>query len=184
MKKQGFISHIHEESQIAEYIKDWADEIFLGQLRIFVSSLDLHAGNWLQQTQDELKSASFVFPLLSWTSHERPWINFESGCAFASNKVKLIPLCHRGLKPSDLNAPYSFLQSYDLTDPLNVINLVQYLSSELELNITKINVDPFCEQIVQLGKGLFKMYTTFEELKAAEELKHAFAKDNNLNAVI
>lgn len=165
MKKKAFISFVHEESNVAEYIKEWFKKIFLGQLDVFVSSLDISSGNWLEQIRNELNNASFVFPLLSSTSKDRPWINFESGCAFIKEGVKLIPLCHRGLNFSDLVPPYSYFQSYNLTESRSMEKLVCDLSSKIDLDMPDVDYDEFCKQIIELDRGLCKFIPTFDELK-------------------
>jgi hypothetical protein len=180
MRKRGFLSHIHEESEIAEYIKNWFRGVFLGQLDIFVSSLDMEAGNWLEQIRNSLKDSSFVFPLLSKKSVDRTWVNFESGSAFMVDSVQLIPLCHKDLTPSDLTPPYSLFQAYDLRKPDSVTSLVQYLSGELDLDMPKIDAEAFCDEILRLDKILYKFFRSFEELKSSEELQEAFANVEGL----
>ena len=175
MKKRGFISHIHEEAQVAEYIKNWCNDVFLGQLDLFVSSLDMRPGHWLEHIRHSLGASSFVFPLLSRTSMDRTWINFESGSAFMAGEVQLIPICHKDLAPSGLIDPYRYFQSYDLRDSNSVIALVQNLSQELDLNAPHIDAAAFCREIVRLNKVLYRFFRSFEELKSVEELREALA---------
>lgn len=170
MKKEGFISHIHEESQVAEYISNWLKSVFLGQLNLFVSSMDLVPGNWLTQIRNSLSRSAFVFPLLSIESMKRPWINFKSGSAFMAENTQIIPLCHMDLNPSGLIVPYSYFQAYDLRDPKNVSSLVEYLARDLNLDTPKSNITEFCEEIKRLDKVLFKFFPSFADLKSAEEL--------------
>lgn len=170
MKKEGFISHIHEESQVAEYISQWLKSAFLGQLDLFVSSMDLVPGNWLTQIQNSLKRSAFVFPLLSKESMKRPWINFESGSAFMSENTEIIPLCHMDLSPSGLIVPYSYFQAYDLRNPKSVYLLIGYLANELKLDTPNIDPTEFCEEINRLDKVLYKFFPSFADLKLAEEL--------------
>lgn len=176
MRKQGFISHIHEESGIAEYIKNWCNNIFLGQLDLFVSSLDMRPGSWLEHVRHSLRSSAFIFPLLSKNSIGRTWINFESGSAFMASGVQLIPLCHKDLSPSDLTDPYRYFQSYDLRNSNDIKALVQYLSQELALNMPRIDSKEFAQEIIRLDKGLYRLFASFGELKSSEELREALAE--------
>lgn len=171
MRKQGFISYIHEEEQLAEYIKSWCNQAFLGQLDLFVSSLDMQPGGWLAQLRRSLRRSSFVFPLLSQCSMGRPWINFESGSAFMASGVELIPLCHKDITPSDLANPYSAVQAYDLREPTSVMALIQYLSGELDLDVPRVDVNTFSREIIRLDSILYRFFHSFEELKDAAELR-------------
>lgn len=171
LRKQGFISHIHEESAIARYIKDWYGSIFLGQLDLFVSSIDVAPGNWLEQVRRSLRRSAFVFPLLSKRSVARPWINFESGSAFMADNVELIPLCHKDLLCSELDYPYSAFQAYDLRQADHVFALVQFLARELDLNTPPVNAAAFAAEINRLDRELYQFYHTLEELRIVEGLR-------------
>jgi len=173
MKKRGFISHIHEESEIAEYIKNWFNKAFLGQLTLFVSSLDMKPGNWLDQIRASLRNSAFVFPLFSKRSLDKPWINFESGSAFMAEGVQLIPLCHKDCTPSDLTSPYSFFQAYDLRKSDNVVRLVVFLAGELGLDVPEIDANAFCQEISRLDKVLYHFFGSLEELLSYEDMKKA-----------
>jgi len=180
MRKKAFLSHIHEESKIAKYIKNWFRDAFLGQLDIFVSSRDIEVGNWLEQIRNSLRNSSFVFPLLSRKSVGRTWVNFESGSVFMADEAQLIPLCHKDLTPSDLTLPYSLFQAYDLKKPDSVTSLVQCLARELDLDMPKIDAEAFCDEITRLDKILYKFFRSLEELKSSEELQEAFANVEDL----
>jgi hypothetical protein len=170
MRQQGFVSHIHEEAKVARYFKDWSRQVFLGQLALFVSSFDMAPGGWLEQIKQSLRDSTFAFPLLSRAAVDRPWINFESGGAFISENVQLIPLCHRDLRIADLGAPYSHLQAYDLRDPASVQNLVDSLAQRLELDQPTVDVNAFCDHVARLDAELDSLFSTFEELCAAPQV--------------
>lgn len=171
MQKTGFISHISEESSIAEYIKSFLEEIFLGQLSLFVSSTDLRAGNWLSQIEDVLRQSSFVFPLLSQTSISRPWINFESGCAFIKKDVTLIPLCHGNLTPSKIPFPFASFQAYDLNDENSVAKLIRFLAEALDLNVPRINLVNFCSNVVSLSRVVDPFILDINDLRLIQEFQ-------------
>ena len=115
MKARGFISHIHEEAPVSGTDQAAIKPAVFGlPLDLFVSSIDIQAGGWLTQVRDAVRASSYVFPLLSLDSMERPWINFETGCAFMSDELEIVPFCHKDLDVGDLRPPFSFFQAYDL----------------------------------------------------------------------
>jgi TIR domain len=179
MKITGFISHIHEESSIAEYVKCFLEEEFLGQLSLFVSSTDLRAGKWMSQIEDVLRQSSFVFPLLSQASVSRPWINFESGCAFIKDNVYLVPLCHGNLTPSRLGFPYASFQIYDLNDENSVSSLMRFIAGEMGMRVPKSDLSSFCANIVSLSRVVDPVILDINDLKRIQELQdHQWISDN------
>lgn len=179
MEKRGFISHINEESQVAEYIKSWCNRTFQGQLDLFVSSLDMGPGSWLDQIRSSVRASSFVFPLLSRISMGMPWINFESGAAFMADEVQLIPVCHKDLVPSGLVDPYSSFQAYDLRRSDSVLALVRHLSHELDLDAPQVDTEGFSHEILRLDKILHRFFSNFEGLRSTDELREDLAHVEN-----
>lgn len=123
-----FISFIHEDQKIAEAVQALLRE----QLRtkdVFVSSdqWQVFAGeDWLHRIHGELGSAKVVVLLLSPRSVERPWVNFEAGAAWISEKP-LVPVCFGGLSKSALPKPYSSLQALDLRqEPYYLVSSVAH----------------------------------------------------------
>lgn len=179
MKKRGFVSHINEESQVAEHMKVWCNRIFREQLDLFVSSLDMGPGGWLEQIRESLRASSFVFPLLSKSSIGMPWINFESGSAFMAHEVQLIPICHKDLTPAELVDPYSSFQAYDLRRPDSVTSLVRYLAQELNLDVPQADAEEFSQEIMRLDNVLYRCFRTFDELRSQGELREILADVQN-----
>ncbi len=115
---RAFVSHITEESAIATCLKDWIESTLLGQCDVFVSSdsAALPAGvKWLQEIDAALSSANVLFVICSAKSLPRPWVNFETGCAWA-RKIPIVPLCHSGVTKSTLPRPIADFQAIDLVD--------------------------------------------------------------------
>jgi hypothetical protein len=108
-----FISHIHEEAEVAEAVMRFLKEF---NLEAFLSSdhWQLHAGErWFERIATELSDAKVVILLLSHRSVARPWINFEAGWAWAATK-RIIPICYGGLTKNAMPRPYSDLQGLNL----------------------------------------------------------------------
>jgi hypothetical protein len=111
-----FISFIHEESGTAEAVQSFVNQMLSGHAHAFLSSdkFQMYAGElWLEKIFKELKAAKVVILLLSERSVKRPWVNFEAGAGWFTDK-KIIPVCIKGLTKEDLPKPYSSLQSIDL----------------------------------------------------------------------
>jgi hypothetical protein len=78
--KSVFISHISDETELAQWLKSRLDRDFLGTLDIFVSSdrSTIGAGRkWLDEVDKALKKADLQIILCSRESVGRPWVNFE-----------------------------------------------------------------------------------------------------------
>lgn len=113
-----FISFIHEEKEIAEAVKTFLREKLETHSDVFLSSdmWSIYAGeDWLKKMKEELVPAKVVLLMLSPESVRRPWVNFEAGAAWLTDKV-IIPVCIRGLRPEDLPKPYSNFQGLKLED--------------------------------------------------------------------
>jgi TIR domain len=171
VRERGFISYISEEEAVAEYVKDRLAHAFGSDFDLFVSSLDLRPGNWLDQLREQLAQASLIFPLLSDASKYRPWISFEAGCVFIARDVDLIPVLHRGMTRNDLVAPFSFFQSYDLTQPNSVRSLIASLSERTARPPPEIDFNGFTHEIFRLDRELSSLFSTFGELAEQEPLK-------------
>jgi hypothetical protein len=110
---QVFISHIHEEKDVAEAVLRFLREF---DLKAFLSSdhWQIRAGErWFDRITAELTEAKVVILLLSERSVTRPWINFEAGWAWATKKAT-IPACFGELTKGKMPRPYSDLQGLDL----------------------------------------------------------------------
>ena len=114
-----FVSHISEEAALALVLKDWIESTFLGQCKVFVSSDSgsLPPGaRWLDQIDAALQAANVMVVLCSSASVQRPWVNFETGCAWSRN-IAVVPVCHSGLTKGTLPRPLAEFQGLDATDP-------------------------------------------------------------------
>ena len=135
MKPLVFISHVHNESELAIWIKETIGNILIGGLSFFVSSdrsAIVGGDKWLDKIESALKDASIVLVLCSNYSILRPWINFEAGGAWMANK-RVIPICHGGMLPSNLPQPLASLQAYVLSNAKDFKDLVELLASAADL---------------------------------------------------
>ena len=136
-----FISHIHEEKELAVSLKDFIDKSFLKIPDVFVSSdvdsIELGC-KWLDRITDSLKNCSIELILCSNKSILKPWINFEAGAGWIRS-CKVIPICHSGLLPESLPLPLNLLQAMILSSEKKLQELIDIISKEIGCN--KPNVD-------------------------------------------
>jgi hypothetical protein len=121
MSKTIFLSHIHEECELAALIKDALEEEFSGFVSVFVSSdgVSIPAGaNFLKRIEDGLVECIGALYLISPESVCRNWINFELGAVWIRNAISIraggvevptIPICHSGISPGALPSPLNNL---------------------------------------------------------------------------
>ena len=131
-----FISHIHEDAQIALSLKRFLDEAFLGLFTIFVSSdgASIRAGeNWSSSIEDALSRAELVLALISEQAKDRRWIYFECGGAYFARK-RVIPICCRRFSIAELSPPLSWLQAIDGANVKSVERLFRDIASAFDLH--------------------------------------------------
>jgi hypothetical protein len=113
-----FISFIHEDEKVADGVKRFLHEKLELNSKVFLASdkWAIYAGeDWLKRIKEELASARVVVLLLNKKSIGRPWVNFEAGAAWLTNKA-IIPVCFGDLEKEALPKPYSNIQALSLED--------------------------------------------------------------------
>ncbi len=141
IRKSVFISHISDETDIAQWLKARMDDHFLGSLDIFVSSdrSTIAAGRkWLDEVDKALKRADLQIVLCSRDSVGRPWVNFEAGAVWLRG-MPVVPVCHSGLEPEALPVPLSMLEGISLTRAEGLQKLYDSVAAALELRTPAID---------------------------------------------
>jgi hypothetical protein len=114
-----FISHISEEAALATSLKKWIEQTFPDQVTVFVSSDpgSIQAGDqWYDNIMEALRDTQIFVVVCSPAAVQRPWVNFEIGVA-AFRDIRIIPVCHRGMSPSDLPQPLHRFQGVEISAP-------------------------------------------------------------------
>ena len=132
-----FISHIHEDEKAASafsrFLGDklntawFRPQSVTSRVQIFLSEnqYQVRLGeDWLKKIHSALNSSKVVIALFSDRALTRPWVHFEAGGAWFSEKV-LIPVCLGNLVPANLPKPYSNIQGCNLHDSSSPYYLVQ-----------------------------------------------------------
>ena len=175
--KTIFISHIHEEKDLAILIKNELTNEFSGFVDIFVSSdgISIPSGsNFLNRIQDALSDCSAAVYLISERSVKRNWINFELGAVWIKSyeqvksgglEIPVIPFCHSGVTSATLPQPLGNLNAINANDPIHLENAFKSL------------------QIAMGGKGNLK--TNFTELsKKIFDLEQKYTIGNAVKAML
>jgi hypothetical protein len=113
-----FISFVHEDEKVAHSVQRYLVDMLGPKAGVFISSdrWQIFAGeNWLARIESVLSAARVVVLMLSRRSVKRPWVNFEAGRAWLTNKT-MIPVCYGNLTKDTLPKPYSGIQSLNLPE--------------------------------------------------------------------
>jgi hypothetical protein len=156
--RRVFISHIHEEKDVALAL-DRLIEAQLGgapgsKVEVFLSSdrFRWHAGeDWLKRIKAELSQADVVVVLLSPQSLARPWVNLEAGAAWVLDRT-IIPALHSGLSLGELPRPYS------------------------DFDVAELEKDPY-HLLRSLGQGMFYPPALRSEHPAHQTLQEAIQRN-------
>jgi hypothetical protein len=158
-RKSVFISHISDETDIAQWLKARMDRDFLGSLDIFVSSdrSTIVAGRkWLDEVDKALKRANLQIVLCSRDSVGRPWVNFEAGAVWLRG-IPVVPVCHSGLEPAALPVPLSMLEGVSFASGKGLEKLYDSVAGALGLRTPAIDFDALAREASDLeGKSMKK----------------------------
>jgi hypothetical protein len=140
-----FISHIHEEQDLAIALKEAIETGFPGMFSIFVSSdsESIASGQrWLDSITSALKSASAQIVLSSPLSLQRSWIHFEAGSAWVRD-IPVVPVCHSGMHPGELPIPLRLLQSVLATDVASLRTMFSTLANLVDAPVPDSDLEHF-----------------------------------------
>jgi TIR domain len=160
-----FISFVHEEEEVAKAVQKFIGKVLQGKTQVFMSAdtTQIHAGElWLERIAEELKKSKVVILMLSPLSVGRPWVNFEAGGAFLTDK-RIIPVCFDGLTQGNLPKPYSNFQAVGLETDDDYYYLVRSVCRHL--NRTCPPLPP--KFVSSLNPELEKLRAPYRELRRA-----------------
>ena len=144
-----FLSHIHEEAALAQTVKAFIEDSFLGLADVFVSSDPRSVSfgqQWLARITESLRDCSVEVILCSPVSIERSWINFEAGAGWI-RRIPVIPLCHSGLDRSALPVPLNLLQSANASDSQHVRGMLGTIAEALQSRVPGADIAVFVQAV-------------------------------------
>lgn len=145
-----FLSHSSFDADLALYLKKELERIF-SDIEVFVSSdpTDLPPGvKWPKEIQKALENAKVLLILATNRSLARPWIWFEAGTFWLTDK-SIIPICLGKVRKGDLPAPLRDLEAIDGDNPDDVRNLLNTIAA-LGLSKTSEPVDELSRRLAEL----------------------------------
>ena len=99
VERRVFLSHIHEEKEIAAVLKGIIDTQIGNKVYCFLSDdrFQTRAGeNWLDRIKTEPSKANVVILMLSEQSVRRHWVHLEAGAAWIMGRT-VMPVYYSGL---------------------------------------------------------------------------------------
>lgn len=125
------MSYTHEESALAEMVKNQFNRAFGGMVEVFLSEEIRLGKNWLDAIKKALTESDLVLVLFSPKSHSRPWVNIEAGYGIMAGK-QVVPICCMGLNSSALSEVYGIQQSMELTNRDHALRLLDDIAAQTE----------------------------------------------------
>lgn len=179
MSKLIFLSHIHEETELAQTIQEAIHDEFSGFVDVFVSSdgKTIPPGaNFLKRIDDGLMTCVGAIYLISPLSVKRNWVNFELGAVWIRNSLSVknsgpeipaIPFCHSGITPSKLPMPLTNLNSINSNNAAQLEAAFKSIQTAVggKGNL-KTNFDNLAQRVIDfekkytLGDNLIRLFTT------------------------
>jgi TIR domain len=147
-----FISHVSDETELAQWLKAQLDRDFLGMLDIFVSSdrPTIQAGRrWLDAVDEALTAADLQIVLCSHESVGRPWVNFEAGAVWLRG-IPVVPVCHSGLDPDGLPVPLGLLQALPVGQAAGLAKLYDAVAGTLGLRTPNADLDALAREATDI----------------------------------
>ncbi len=124
MPNRVFVSHAAVDRAVATLFADKL-QVALPAAGIFVASRlgSIPPGeDWLDIIRGQLRAADIYFVICTPESIERPWVWFESGAAWMSDR-RVIPVTAGTLEKGEVPMPSQANQALDLADPADAIAL-------------------------------------------------------------
>lgn len=143
-----FVSHVAHEHEIASALKELIEGYFVNA-DVFVSSEPIDNGpgtNWPARITEKLKTCVALIVLCSYQSVKRPWVNFEAGAGWVRD-IPIIPICHSGIKPSELPMPLSFMQGIRIENEKELKDMMSSIAKILDSRIPVLNLDNFMDRV-------------------------------------
>ena len=146
-----FLSHTQFDSDLAIHLKKVLKVAF-SDVDVFVSSdpTDLPPGvKWPQTIQDALKEAQVLVILATRRSLARPWVWFEAGTFWFSNR-RIMPICFGDIRKEELPSPLRDLQAVQANDANELRELFDSISSATGARRPQVDFAQVCRELVSL----------------------------------
>lgn len=144
-----FISHITEEKELADLLRNLFENAFNNNINIFQSSsadsIDF-GDNFIENINTNLNESCIGLVLCSNKSVSRPWLNFESGF-FKAKNIKIFPFCHSGMLFEQLPYPVKIIQGQTTNNIECLKNIIEFIERKFSFNANRIDYNQFIQQV-------------------------------------
>ncbi len=154
-----FLSHDHQDDELARVLAKVLSRVTLTQLKVWFSSDESPTGGvrpgrvWIEEIREQLKQSKAIIILITPTSLNRPWILFESGFGAAIPDCDVIPLCV-GISTSEVPFPLAMYQCYQLADYEALKNFTSKLLQLYQINFDEEMAKPVLKKAISDFTGL------------------------------
>jgi hypothetical protein len=176
---QVFLSHDSAEVKLALIIKNDIKQYFPNQVDVFLSSDadSIQAGyRFLDVIQKTLNNSVALVVLCSPISIRRPWVNFEIGAAWNKN-IPIVPVCHSGLKHSDLPIPLGEFQGGEVKNKSDLLKIYGLIAGHLNQPMPSVD---FSQTIANVQK----FEDSFQESSAQTQWLGDFGREDPRSELI
>lgn len=148
-----FLSHDHQDDELARVVARVISRITLMQLEVWFSSDESAVGGirpgrlWIEEIRSQLKQSKAIIILITPMSVNRPWILFEGGFGAAIPDCDVIPLCV-GMSTNDVPFPLAMYQCYQLADYESLKNFISKLLQRYQINFDEEMAKPVLEKAI------------------------------------
>ena len=187
-----FVSHVHEDAEIAKKIQQWLNDKLAKSINVFVSSdkkESMPGGtSWWDEIRSNLTKSQLLVAIITKRSKNRSWIYFEVGGAYFQ-KINVLPILI-GVPKNEINSPLSqityydfsneedfnffcnkILKEYDLATELSDLNILKNIISMDERIQQKFSIHVEEKKQYRFNKNQYEDITPFSK---AEEKQFAF----------
>ena len=159
-----FVIHDGDDKELCLYLAGKLNRAFDDRL-IFWSSWDLDKGQtWSEAIRRRLTRSAAVVVILNPFSLDKRWVNTELGAAWALGKP-VFPLLHLGAKGSALTGPVANHQVTDLTDEMEVVNLISRIAEQCGINWYDASIArPLCSKVRSIDRRQVQPFQSIAEI--------------------
>ena len=150
-----YLAHAASDLTFAAFLKTELERLASG-ISVFVASRpgDIPTGSdWLKEIHGNLRLADAFLFLLTPRSVERPWVWYEAGAAWFSDKRR-IHVATAGLDRGDIPYPLGAIQTLQIDQADDAVHFFKDFGAALD------EVDSFIHRIHELGNVATKLALT------------------------
>jgi hypothetical protein len=176
MGSKIFLSHDHQDDELAKVLASVLSRVTLRQLDVWFSSDESASGGmrpgkpWVEEIRKQLAVSKAIIVLLTPKSLHKPWLLFESGFGAAVPDCDVIPLCI-GVSTGEVQFPLAMYQCYQLADYESLKTFTSKLLQRYQISFDEEMSKPVLKRAIadftrlsQAGRGQSEAQVTLADL--------------------